>query len=207
VPGKREKPQQPASQPQSAVNGMKAYADAGGRVYLSHWQNLWVGGQNGGPINGAWPTVATWSFNSLSLDTTLTATVNGTFAQGATMAAWLFDIGASAVAGSIVLDHPRQTAVSVDESLARKWISQTASLNMPSVPYFSFTTPIEVTPAAQQGRIVFVDLHGTPADSSTAGTSFPSSGCHSGVGTTTAQEKALLYATFDLQRCVGSTRE
>jgi len=199
--------QQTATQTQVAVNAMKTYADAGGRVYLAHWQNLWIAGQNGGGITGAWPAVATWNFNSANLDTFLTASVNSTFPQGATMTDWLYGTGASATWGSITLDHPRQTAITIDESLARKWITQTASLNMPGVPYFSFTTPIEVTPAAQQGRIVFVDLHGTSADSSTAGTSFPSSGCHSGVGTTTAQEKALLYATFDLQRCVGSTRE
>ena len=100
-----------------------------------------------------------------------------------------------------------ETAITVDESLARRWISQTTSVNGASVPYFSFTAPTDVAPGSQHGRVVFVDLHTTLADTSATGSSFPSSGCKTPVNSLTAQEKLLLYATFDLQRCVGTTRE
>ena len=204
-----ESAQQPATQPQTAVDGMKTYADSGGRVYLSHWQNLWIAGQINGGIIGAWPTVASWNFNASTVSGSKTATINATFVQGKTLEDWLFATGASAIVGSLVLNEPRQTTTAVDGSAARSWMTLNTVENGTSIPYFSFTTPTTAADGAQQGRVLFVDLHANAggADMSATGSSFPSSGCHSAVNTMTAQEKALLYATFDLQRCVGSTRE
>lgn len=203
-----EAAQQPAAQPQTAVNGMKVYADAGGRVYLSHWQNLWIAGQINGGVIGAWPTVASWNFNASTLSSSPTATINATFAQGQTLEDWLLATGASAIAGSLVVNQPRQTSTAVDGSAARAWMTLSTFENGASIPYFSFTTPTTAAPDAQQGRVLFVDLHANGGgDTSASGSSFPSGGCHSAVTLFTAQDKALLYATFDLQRCVGSTRE
>nr|MBA3503052.1 carboxypeptidase regulatory-like domain-containing protein [Deltaproteobacteria bacterium] len=36
--------QRPATKPQTTLDAMKAYADAGGRVFSSHWHNIWIGG-------------------------------------------------------------------------------------------------------------------------------------------------------------------
>jgi hypothetical protein len=36
---------------------------------------------------------------------------------------------------------------------------------------------------------------------------FPSGNCTTAVTALNPQSKALIYATFDLQRCVGSTKE
>lgn len=193
---------------QASIDSMKEYADAGGRVYLAHWQNLWIGGSiDHVSLQGGWPTLATWNFNAATPSGTPTATVNTSFVQGALFAQWLYAIGASATAGSLVLSVPRQTAVSIDAALARAWLALTTAENGASVPHFSFTTPTESAPDAQKGRVVFVDLHATMADTSASGSSFPSAGCHSFVSSIAPQEAALLYAAFDLQRCVGSTRE
>jgi len=46
-------------------------------------------------------------------------------------------------------------------------------------------------------------MHSSPGDN--PGGAFPSAECSS--STLTPQDYALLYGIFDLQRCVGSTRE
>jgi hypothetical protein len=55
--------------------------------------------------------------------------------------------------------------------------------------------------------VLFVDMHPAGGDTSNAQATFPTGGCTSPVTSMTPSEKALLYATFDLARCVGSTRE
>jgi hypothetical protein len=50
-------------------------------------------------------------------------------------------------------------------------------------------------------------MHAASGDSSTVSGAFPSGGCVTPVTSLNAQSKALIYATFDLQRCVGSTGE
>jgi hypothetical protein len=71
---------------------------------------------------------------------------------------------------------------------------------------FTFATPVVAQPSAQLGRVLFTDMHDA-SDTSGTTKAFPSGGCVSSVTLMTPQEKALIYATFDLQRCVGSTRE
>src|SRR5262249_52272671 len=34
----------PATKPQQAMDALKQYADLGGRVFLSHWHNIWIEG-------------------------------------------------------------------------------------------------------------------------------------------------------------------
>lgn len=194
--------QNPNTKPVVALDAMKSYADAGGRVYAGHWHNYWV---QAGP--SPWPTLATWNFQN-NLDT-LTADVDQSFAQGEVMAHWLLTVGASTTLGSITLQQAKHTLTAVDPIAAKRWIYQDQTANgTPSVQAFSFTTPAEAAPAQQCGRVVFSDIHVTQADSSSAGSpGFPSGGCHSPLDQLAPQDKALLYAIFDLGRCVGSTRE
>lgn len=185
--------------PQTSLDAMQAYADAGGRVYLSHWNNYWVQSIT------AWP-VATWG-NLANLPDPVTAQVANDFPQAAIEYAWLTATGASTPAGTLSIHGGRQTALSIDTSLARRWIymDNTAN-NQPSMQQFTFTTPVANSAGAQLGRVLFTDMHDA-ADSSGTTKAFPSGGCTSSTGTLSAQEKALIYATFDLQRCVGSTKE
>lgn len=201
--------QNPNTKTNTATAALKTYADAGGRAYLAHWQNIWIVGYDGPPsIAGAWPTVATWDVNTATPTGAFVGQINGGFAQGANLSSWLSLVGASASTGTLSIAQPKQTAITIDTSTARSWIYlDTTSNNKPSVQYFSFTTPIDMAAGAQKGRVLFTDMHGSSGDSSPTNGSFPSGGCTTAVSAMNPQEKALIYATFDLQRCVGSTNE
>jgi hypothetical protein len=54
---------------------------------------------------------------------------------------------------------------------------------------------------------VFTDMHAYVGDTSGSSIAFPSGGCTTVLTSLSPQETALIYATFDLARCVGSTRE
>lgn len=185
------------SEPQSALDAMRSYADAGGRIYLSHWQNYWI--QAGAT---PWNTLATWNpQNDLN---SIVAQVNSSFPQASTLETWLSAVGASAMPGTLSIIGAKQTATALNESTARKWIYQAMTTNgLPGFQYFTFTTPAEAAPTAQTGRVLFTEIHSSPGDS--PGGAFPSGECTS--STLTPQDYALLYGIFDLQRCVGSTRE
>jgi hypothetical protein len=188
--------------PQSSLDAMKSYADAGGRVYAGHWQNYWI---FAGPT--PWPSLATWNFALPNLDS-LVADVNAGFDQGNMFSQWLLTTGASVSPGTISIEQGRQTAITVDESLTRKWIYKDQTTNFsPTVQYFSFTTPVEATPSLQCGRVVFTDMHPAGGDLSHSGLQFPSGGCANPINPLNAQEKALLYAFFDLGRCTDGSRQ
>ena len=57
--------QNPDTKPQAAIDAMKAYADLGGRVFASHWHNVWIGGayQIGRQLQtpAVWNNIATWN--------------------------------------------------------------------------------------------------------------------------------------------------
>lgn len=184
-----------------ALAALKAYADLGGRVYLSHWHNYWI---QAGPA--PWNSLATWSF--LSNLGNITADVNLGFTRGAEFSAWLTAAGATATPATLTLTDTRHTVTAINETLARKWVYKNTTANLqPSVQYFSFTTPVEAEPAQQCGRAIFADLHANTGDSSAPTLQFPSGGCTSPLNALTPTAKAVLYALFDLGRCVGNDRD
>jgi hypothetical protein len=189
------------TEPQTALDAMRTYADSGGRAYFSHLQNYWLSA-------GAapWNTIATWN-PQLDLNSVV-AQVNSTFAQGSILSSWLSTVGATATPGTLSISGGKQTATALNETLARKWIYLDATANLlPTFQYFTFTTPAEAAPGAQKGRVLFTEMHSSPGDSSTTSVAFPSGGCTTPVANLTPQDHALLYGIFDLQRCVGSSRE
>jgi hypothetical protein len=197
--------QHPETKPLTSRDAMKAYVDAGGRVYLAHWENYWI-------LANAltWQSLATWNTSLNNPTDPVVATVSDSFAQGAILRSWLDQVGATSPPGTLSISGSRQTAVAVDAAVTRSWISAaTTSNNAPAIQYFTFTAPVDSAAASQKGRLLFTDMHAAQGDSSTAGTNgaFPSKGCVSALTSLAPQDKALVYATFDLQRCVGSTKE
>jgi hypothetical protein len=189
------------SKPLTARQAMKDYVDSGGRVLFGHWHNDWL---QAGPA--PWPALATWNFLSTLPATTFDVATG--FARGDELAQWVVASQASAVSGKVSLPAAKHTVTAVDAARVRKRLFKDVTANgMPSVQYFSFTTPAEDPIDAHCGRVAFTDLHASGGDSSNVNLAFPSGGCQTPVGTLSAEEKLELYALFDLGSCVGNATE
>jgi hypothetical protein len=184
------------SKPQASIDAMKAYADLGGRVFASHWHNIWVGGNYGGggnPAPAVWKDIATWNSGGTVTGTIyIDETANP---KGPAFANWMVNVGGSTTRGEIVLQSGtgRLTASTVDPNKGERWVRSNG--NNPQM--FQFTTPNEQPLDQRCGKVVFTDMHvsGDPADSGR----FPDCGGNN----LTPQEKALAFMFFDIASCVG----
>ena len=188
--------QNEGTKPDTSRAAMKAYADLGGRVFASHWHNIWI---EQGPT--PWDTAATWDFQSDLNE--IEADVNMGFDRGAALADWLVNVMASATLGKIDITAAQHTVTAVAAGVDR-WIFQDVTDNgTPSVQYLSFTTPLEADGTDRCGRVVFSDIHVSSGDRSNGSLAFPSGGCTSDVTQMSPQEKVLAFMIFDIASCVG----
>jgi hypothetical protein len=167
-----------------------AFANAGGRVYSSHYSYAWM--FNNPPFN----SVANWD---PSLDTnqnqlaTGSATVNTSFTAGQTLSTWLQDVGSSTSPGQMDLDTLRidQTGVIAP---TQSWLTLNQSMGGVANPVmqFVFDTPIGAT--NQCGRVLYNEYH-VENGSSSPTTYFPT---ECSAGAMTPQEKLLEYMLFEL---------
>jgi hypothetical protein len=200
--------QNPDTKPQGALDAMKAYADLGGRVFASHWHNVWIGGayKSGGNFQkpAVWSNIATWTAGT-NLNTGLVDLIDeAANPKGKAFADWMLD---PAVMGSTVRDEiqiqdntGRTTCSMIDATRAERWTYVKGGGGEPQ--NFQFSTPNEGPVNDRCGKVVFSDMHvsGGPI----ANQSYPNS-CASGgmVTALTPQEKALIFMLFDLASCVG----
>lgn len=196
--------QNPDTKPQAALDAMKAYADLGGRIFASHWHNIWIGGDwrgGDGQSPAVWSEIADWVTNTgtnLTSATDLIDEVNNP--KGTSFATWMINVMGSTVRGQIPVNDPRITALGVDTTKAERWVYlNNAGADRPQT--FQFTTPNEAPANERCGKVVFTDMHVTGTSS---GGSYPMQSC-AGAGTTlTPQEKALAFMFFDIASCVAS---
>jgi hypothetical protein len=184
-----------------ALANMKGYADEGGRVFASHWHNVWIGGawnEGGNPAgNASWLQVAQWADNgNIDGPDTIDEQNNP---KGPNFAQWMLNVMGSTTRDVIVLQTGtgRSTVQSIDMNKAERWTYQGGA---PGIPQnFQFTTPQEVDASTRCGKVVFSDMHvsGGPGQGN-----YPSS-CGSSL-TLTPQEKALAFMFFDISSCVGT---
>jgi hypothetical protein len=168
-----------------------AFANAGGRVYSSHYSYAWM--FTNPPFNG----VANWDVGEGTFADGL-ATVNTSFTAGQTLSQWLQLTGASTTPGQIpisTLKHDLNGVIPPTQS----WLTlNSGTSNDPNpVMQFVFNTPIATVanPTPNQcGRVLYNEYH-VEAGSSSPQMSFPSE-CNSGA--MTAQEKLLEYMLFEL---------
>jgi len=197
--------------PMQVREAMYQYASQGGRVFASHWHNLWFEqGPDPLPTTGTWetrmPNPAGNEQNENGDGTPIPATINQTFPKGAALAQWLLNVGASATLGNMNLVYPRDNIQAVNDAVAREWIS-VDNPNFPEAPkavqYMSFNTPIGVPEEMVCGREVYTNLHVAVTDDNTGSNAlgFPAS-C--GQVELSAQEKAVAFMLFDLSACVMS---
>jgi len=173
--------------PQVARDAMRDYTSLGGRVFASHWHNVWL---EQGPAD--FQSIASWGASGDPPDPFDTL-IDTSFPKGVALSEWLVNVGASPTLGQLSITEPRHTIASISAG-AQRWIY---GAGFDAIQYFTFNTPIATPPEEQCGRMVFSDLHVSSGDS--VGDDFPE-GC-----TTTSlspQEKALLFMLFDLSSCI-----
>ena len=176
----------------SDLAALKAYADSGGRLFLSDYASMWL------YQNGNYAQAANWSLgqapggltvNNVSIDLT-------TNPKGAAFDQWLELTGVS-TAGSDVIPTitPAYHNTNGVVTPTQEWLDWGSGTPL----HFSFNTPVGAPSASQCGRIVFSDWHANASLHSHL-TTFPDE-CGD-VTTMTPQETILEFMLFDLSACV-----
>jgi hypothetical protein len=204
----------PATKPQTALDALRSYADAGGRVFMSHWHNIWIGGNRNDLTHGVpeWQSVATWNFSASQSEVTQLDIVDETVPKGMSFATWLLNNNVPPPRGQLIISEPRYTCADRDATKAERWVYVDPALSTPlgrtSIQDLLFTTPQSKPPEERCGKVVFSDMHVSSGSVSGAGASgttyaypFPD-GCST--GDLTPQEKALAFIFFDISSCVGT---
>jgi hypothetical protein len=200
----------------AALDALKGYANAGGRVFTSHWHRYWFStaaqlnskGQvqdPAGPQPSPFEAFGTWNDRNDPPDPS-SGTIDTSFPKGQAMKQWL---GSPAVAGLdsnglLSIKEPRHNVDTVDPTKATQWITLNNSNagGQKAVEYLSFNTPIPAPEAQKCGRVVYSDLHVSSGD--THGPAWPD-GCQT--KDLSPQEKALEFMLFDLSSCIQSDKE
>ena len=192
--------------PVAARQAMYDYASQGGRIFASHWAEVWF--SNGpAPV----PTTGQWGNreNPAGAAASVPATINQTFPKGEALAKWLVNVGASTTQGTLDIVGPRDNIQSVNPMLSREWIT----LDNPTYPaapkvveYMSFNAPLGVPEAEACGRAVYTGLHVSTSveDRVVQPPGFPKE-CD--MADLSAQEKAVAFMLFDLSACIQNDDE
>jgi hypothetical protein len=202
-----ESSQNPGTKSQAAMQAVQDYANLGGRLFMSHWHNIWVGGNKDNASHGLadWKTIATFDFGAAQPDASQTAIIDETVPKGPAFASWMQNVGGSPVArGKLTVNDPRYIAQTIDTAKAERWVyidpAQSTPAGRSAVQDFLFTTPNDVPPEQRCGKVVFSDMHVSSGSTSAAANPFPN-----GCSTTdlSAQEKALAFMFFDISSCIN----
>ena len=110
----------------SAHTALESYIAKGGRVFASHWHNVWIGKANTASLL---PTVASFLYDPQGLagysgpSTPVTATINQSFAKGMNLAQWLLNAnpGAGLTLGQLPIRNSRVTLTARDATLSTDW--------------------------------------------------------------------------------------
>jgi hypothetical protein len=181
------------------------YANAGGRVFASHFHYSWF---NTGPFGSE--NLAEWNpgsnhINDIMGDLVSTLPDGRPFPKGQALTEWLGNVGALQN-GQLPIKEARNNArVTASHTPSQAWIVADANSRAPgAAQYFSFNTPTNLNttpdmPAAYCGRVVYSDLHVGAASGDDGGDPVPT-GCAN--RPLSAQEAALEFMLFDLSSCV-----
>ena len=175
-----------AAQEQILVN----YANAGGRVFATHYNYTWF--NNTAPFSGT----ATWHVQQSNPTSPVTALVDMANPQAASLVSWLTTVGASTTPGQISITSARRDFDAVNAAEATRWLYWTQSGQQ--IPlHYTFDTPVGSPTAQQCGRALYSDFH---VDEATSSGIFPSE-CNTAA--MTPQEHMLEFMLFDLSSCVN----
>jgi hypothetical protein len=196
-----------ATKPQAALDAMRDYLNAGGRVFASHWHHYWFS-HGPAPI----PTIGTWSpggsGDAVNARTDpqdpATGTIDTSFPKGAAFRDWMVNVQGSTTPGQVSIKEARHNLDAVTATKAQQWITlpNQNDNNVTAVEYVSFNTPVDTAADQQCGRAVYSDLHVSAGDKN--GPDYPSGCTTSGLS---PQEKALEFMLFDLSSCISDDKK
>jgi hypothetical protein len=179
------------------------YANAGGRVFASHFHYSWF---NSGPYANA--NLATWSPGANDVGnitgSIVTTLPNGQpFPKGQALAEWLANVGVLQN-GLLPIEQARHNAdVSAMNTPSQPWILAEGGEAAGATQYFSFDTPVDAMTNPDGirycGRVVYSDLHVGAASGDDPLMPVPA-GC--GMAGLSPQEAALEFMLFDLSSCL-----
>jgi hypothetical protein len=181
-----------------AATNLLNYANAGGRVFATHYSYAWLNPNS--PYDSQFPPVANWN---LGLPNPTPdpgpATIDTGFTDGATLAQWLQNAGASYndTPGQVLLSTLRQNFSSVIPP-TQPW----ATMNSDgAIMQMTFNAPVGAPAANQCGRVLFNEYHVENLDLGDTGAVFPAE-CPSPTAPMSPQEEMLEFALFDLSSFV-----
>lgn len=180
-----------------AETNLLNYANAGGRVFTTHYSYVWLDPSD--PYDSQFPPVANWDpVQAAPSPDPGIATVNTGFTDGATLAQWLQNAGATYnnTSNQIQISTLRHDFDSVIPP-TQPWLTlNNTSANNP-IMQFTFNTPVGAAAANQCGRVLYNEYHViTPAGFGEYPSECPK------IATMSAQEEMLEYALFDLSSFV-----
>jgi hypothetical protein len=196
--------EQPQEKPQTSIDNLVAYANAGGRLFNTHYHYYWIDPTKitSAPVvssNPAWATTATF-IPEVDGTTSIDGYIDTTFPKGEAFAEWLFDVGGSTSQGQFPIDQARYNVTSANPP-STQWVSNPntgeTETDGPALLHYTFNTPVGLPEANQCGKVLFSDFH--VSASSNAAATFPME-CDS--SPLTPQELALEFMLFDLSACI-----
>lgn len=176
------------SKPAQELANLVNFANAGGRVYASHYSYSWM------YQNSPFDTVANWLGGNATLPDGV-ATVNTSFTGGQTLAQWLAlpVINASVSPGQMAISTLRHDVNGVN-SPTQSWLTLNSGTGGDANPVMQFVWDTPIGAKNQCGRVLFNEYHVENSGGSPI-TNYPNE-CNSAV--MNPQEKLLEYMLFEL---------
>jgi hypothetical protein len=186
------------------LNNILNYANAGGRIFTTHYSYVYL--DPNAPSDAQFPPVANWTTTPETSVNAGVGTVNTNFSDGATLAQWLQNSGATVTGTANQIDiSTLRTDVGTVIPPTQSWLTLNsgsyAGQTTNPVMQMTFNTPVGAAAANQCGRVMYNDYHViTPTGGSATSKIFPAE-CPAETSMS-AQEEMLEYALFDLSTFV-----
>jgi hypothetical protein len=201
--------EQADEKPQSSIDNLVAYANAGGRIFNTHYQYYWIDPTKivSSPVvsnNPDWQSTATF-IPEVDGTTSITGYIDTTFPKGEAFAEWLFAVGGSTAEGQFPIDQARYNVTTANPP-STQWVDNpntgATSISGQALLHYTFDTPVGLPDAKQCGKVLFSDFH--VVASTSPGAPFPEE-CTT--DPLTPQELALEFMLFDLSACIQQDTE